>query len=391
MLGALIVFAIFILGQFVIHIQVRTYFLDDHFYELILSELRSRPTAYYSISDALFHELIGPTPFGLGYHFPLIFYIWLLVPSIGDIKWLYLVFALAGVVASYFAILAATKNSLVAFFSAAWMAYFLETGYFLMLDYWPVPVFLIGLALFLTKHHGWAAAAIGVTTLIKEVFAPFMVMASVYYLLAARREWIPYLHDLMIRHREGRNKFLSGAGKTRQAVAWISATIVVGSMYILNDIASYGFPPSAHAMVQQILGFEPGVLWLLFTEGYFRNPPLIPIVVAVALALIGIAFLDRDQKIIMLLSFVLLPLLIPTGVISTVPGATLANLGAIWVHLTSRWIAMSLVMVNLFWLTGAYNICKYIYFRLHILRLSLSRQSVNQVKATMESQRERRL
>jgi len=152
--------------------------------------------------------------------------------------------------------------------------------------------------------------------------------------------------------------------KTKLALVWIVVTSAVGFMYILNDIASReGGGLLLSGFIQtpatNMLGFEPGVLWLLFTEDYFTRPP-IPVILAVALALVGMAFLDKDQSIITYLSFAQLPLLIAMGVVTTEPGLTIA-VWRTWTNVPSRWIAMSITMVNLFWLVAPYALAKHIY------------------------------
>ncbi len=142
---AVMAFAIYLLGQQTIQAAVTTTFVDDHFHEMLLTDLRLNPMSWYAINAHLMRDIYGYTSLPFVTVFPLIFYIWLLVPNLSDIKWLYFAFALAGTAASYFAIYAATKQSLVAVLSAAWMTYFLEgvsgRQYYLMLEWWAICVF----------------------------------------------------------------------------------------------------------------------------------------------------------------------------------------------------------------------------------------------------------
>lgn len=335
-----------LLGQYTIQNNVQTFFLDDKYYEQILTTLRVHPTEYYSIAVTLYHQLYAPTLAII--HFPLIFYIWLLAPNIQDIKWLYLVFALAGTVASYFAILYVTKQRLVAVLSAAWMVYFLETKVYLMFEYWAITVFLVGLAFFVSERHVSAAMIIGLASLIKEVFAPFMVIASIYYLLLV-------LHTPS--HENGLAGFLQSREKrtpriVKRAIVWCVASSIVGLAYYINGVASQG----AESPVHFFRTFDPILLPVLFADSWFQYPP-IPVIVTVGLALIGISALLRlDQRIIVYASFTSMILLMLTagseGLISS------------WQEIqqsSPRYIAMSVALVNLFWLVGLYKIAKYIH------------------------------
>jgi hypothetical protein len=289
------------------------------------------------------------------------FYIWLLVPNVGDIKWLYLVFALAGTIASYFTVYSVTKQSLVALLSAAWMAYFLETPYYLMLEYWAISVFLIGLAFFVMKRHGCAAVAIGLAALIREVFAPFMLIASLYYLAASWKEWWPTVFHFFTGRRIETLKTLryTETRKMMEAYVWFAATCGVGLLYYLNGLPlTRNFAFFLNEPVHHALRFQPEVITLLFVW-YLRNPP-IP-VLAIALALIGMTFLRKDQRPIMYASFAALPLLMLLGVVR--PPFELPLRG----DNVPRYAAMSIAMVNLFWLTGPFKICERIYHMMHPL------------------------
>jgi hypothetical protein len=360
----LIVFASYFLWQYTIHSQVildvRRQTLDETFRMLILSQLHAHPTEYYSIADHFFRQIFtsqGPT---FSNDFPLMFYVWLLAPTIGDIKWLYFAFALAGTVASYFTIFATTKQRLVAFLSAVWVAYFLEITCYLAYEPWGVSIFLIGLAFFLMNQHVPAAITIGVSTLIYEVFAPFLLFASIYYLVVSIQD---RLNIVEIKKSRIMRPLTHHAKKTREAFVWIMATFVVGLLWYLNGFVSTGGRPNlSDAGFQQVLGFKPELFVLLFSGTYFRNPltigsfrGVIPIVLLpVVVALVGMTFLDLDKRIIVYASFAFIPLLIPFGIIrvgATVSISTVAE----------RWAVMSIAMVNLFWVAGLYRICKYVY------------------------------
>jgi hypothetical protein len=373
----LVIFASYILWQHAIHTEVAVYFTDDAFYRSILSELRVHPTDYYSITDSIYRRLYSSVGAIGGFvsYFPLMFYIWLLVPNVGDIKWLYMAFALAGTVASYFAVYSVTKQSLVAVLSAAWMAYFLETPYYLMLEYWGISVFLIGLAFFVMKRHVHAAVVISVATLIKVTCAPFMLFASLYYLAASWKEWWPIVFYFLTGRR--RETYRRGHyRKAREALVWIFATCIVGCGYYLNEHAAGArglAATGAGVMLHYPQGFRLEILAALFGGNYFLNPPL-PIIVTIVLALIGMTFLGKDQRPVMYASFAFLPLLIPAGVVQLL-GLTLANWP--WTIMPERWLGISMTMVNLFWLAGFYKIYEGIYRMIqHSLSPAAHRQSL---------------
>jgi hypothetical protein len=334
---------------------------------LILSQLRTQPTAYYSIADHFFRQvyMAGGPPFSND--FPLIFYIWLLAPTIGDIKWLYLPFALTGTVASYFAIYAATKNRLVGAFSAAWMAYFLQTEHYLTYEYWAASFFLVGLALFFMKHNVSAAIAMGVATILKEVFAPFLLFSSIYYLVNEGDRLLDRSSFAIGGHRMW--SLLRDIGKSK-ALVWTTVTCFTGLLWYINGFVSTGGKPQiTEAGFHNVAGFRPELLLLLFAGNQLRNPltlgslqgdggrpiVLLPAVVVIGLALIGMTFLDKDECVLLYASFAFLPLLVPFGIIRV------ANAIATTANLPARWIVMSITMVNLFWVAGLYRICKYVY------------------------------
>jgi hypothetical protein len=313
--------------------------------------MRVHPTDYYSIADSLYHQLYEPGPSPL-VHFPLIFYIWLLAPNIQDIKWLYLVFALGGTIASYFTVATITKQRLLAALSAAWVAYFLQTNIYFMFEYWAVTVFLIGLAFFVSERHVPAAAVIGVATLIKEVFAPFLVIASIYYvsqvILKNRREKGRWTF-LSLQEREARTLI-------NKAVWWM-ATLVVGIAYFLNGHASSGSFGSPIERVHFFRVFDPSVLTPLIYGPFFRYPPL-PLILTVGLAFIGMyALANWDHRIIVSISFAAMILMMVTSE------------GVPWeVGLPQRYISMPITLINLFWLVGIYKIAEYPVRRVSSLR-----------------------
>jgi hypothetical protein len=341
------VFAIYLLGQYTIQNDVQTFFLDDSYYEQILTALRVHPTEYYSIAVTLYHQLYAPTLAII--HFPLIFYIWLLAPNNGDVKWLYFVFALAGTVASYWAVASITKHKLLAILSAAWVAYFLETNFYFMFEYWGIAVFLVGLAFFVSERHAPAAMMIGLATLIKEVFAPFMLIASIYYLLPLVVSHLRMKTGLGVSSNQGKRE--SRSRIVKRAVVWCAASSIVGFAYYMNGVSSQGTESPVHFFRT----FNPSLLPVLFSDSWFQYPP-IPVIVTVGLALIGIsALLRRDQRIIVYASFASMILLMLTagseGLISS------------WEEIqqsSPRYIAMSVALVNLFWLVGLYKIAQYI-------------------------------
>ena len=366
LLIGLILFALHVLVGYITRTPVTTGLLDEIFRVSILSELRLHPADYYPIADHFFRQYYaggGPT---FSNDFPAIFYLWLLAPNIAEVKWLYLPFALAGVIASYVAVYAVTKQSVVAFFSGVWMSYFFETDHFLTYEYWAISILLIGLAFFFMNRHVPAAVAVGITSLLKEVFAPFLVIASLYYLIVSRKDWWPFVSSQVIeKHQKTRTAAggsVTGGSKLKEAVVWTSATCMVGLLWYVNGFVSTGGRISlARVPFSTPAGFEPQLLSLLFAPSpqaaFFRNPAgstILPLLIL--MALIGMAFLGKDQSIIIYTSFLLFPLLIPFGVVTLVHGkfATAANI-------PQRWIAMSIAMLNLLWLTGLYKICERIY------------------------------
>jgi hypothetical protein len=344
-LGGLVVFASYLLSQYTVHTKVQTFFLDDKYYELILAALRAHLTDYYSIAVNLYHQLYAPTIAMIP--FPLILYVWLLAPSIADLKWLYFGFAMAASIASYFTIATITKQRLLAALSAAWIAYFLETNVYLMFEYWAVTVFLIGLAFFVSERHVPAAVTIGVATLIKEVFAPFMLIASIYYvsqliLLKRKKDIALTLSSLQKRQAQ--------ILINKKLAAWCIATVVVGVAYFLNGLASGGAGEPIHFFVT----FDPSILPLLFAGSWFRYPPM-PLVLVVGLALIGMsAFASRDQRMIAYGSFAFMILLMLTA-----GGGGLITSWQAITQSSPRYVAMSIALVNLFWLVGLYKIAAY--------------------------------
>ena len=139
--------------------------------------------------------------------------------------------------------------------------------------------------------------------------------------------------------------------------------------YINGFVSTAGNPRIAEAGFHNVAGFKPELLLLLFGGTQLRNPLtfgslqgegghpiiLLPAIVVIALALIGMTFLDKDECIIMYAAFAFLPLLVPFGIIQV------GNAIATAANLPSRWIVMSITMVNLFWVAGVYKICKYVY------------------------------
>ena len=349
-------FVICLLGQYTLQNDVQTFFLDDSYYEQIVTALRVHPTEYYSIAVAFYHQLYAPTLAII--HFPLIFYIWILVPNNGDVKWLYFGFALASTGASYWAVESMTKQKLLAILSASWIAYFLETSYYFMFEYWAIAVFLVGLAFFVSERHASAAMMIGLASLIKEVFAPFMVIASIYYLLP-----LVLLHLRMkmgLGGSSNQGKRESRLRIVKKAIVWCVASSIVGLAYYMNGVASQGTESPVHFFRT----FDPSLLPALFSDSWFQYPP-IPVIVTVSLALIGISVLaHRDQRVILYVSFASMILLMLTaggeGLIST------------WEEIqqsSPRYIAMSVALVNLFWIVGLYRIAQYILRWLTALQL----------------------
>jgi len=350
---AFMTFAVCLLGQYTLENDVQTFFLDDKYYEMILTALRVRPFEYYSIAVALYHQLYAPTLAII--HFPLIFYIWLIVPTDSNVKWLYFAFALAGTVAAYWTVAVITKRRSLAILTGAWIAYFLQTGAYFMFEYWAITVFLVGLSYFVSERHVPAAVAIGLATLIKEVFAPFMVIASIYYALPIIQRFC--LKQLKIGEFFNKGKASARPQTIRQAIVWCLATSIVGLAYYQNGIASQG----TTSPVQFFRTFDLSLLPMLFSNSWFTYPP-IPVTLTVCLGLIGISTLARwDQRIIVYASFASIILLMLTagdqGLIST------------WEEIQQsapRYVAMSITLINLFWLIGIYKIIIYIGRKINI-------------------------
>src|SRR5208283_620841 len=126
----------------------------------------------------------------------------------------------------------------------------------------------------------------------------------------------------------------------------------VGLAYYMNGVASQG----TESPVRFFITFNPSLLPVLFADSWFQYPP-IPVIVTVGLALIGISALLRlDQRIIVYASFASMILLMLTagseGLIST------------WEEIqqsSPRYIAMSVALVNLFWIVGLYKISQYVH------------------------------
>jgi hypothetical protein len=366
---ALIVVASYLLGQSATHTDVTTALLDEGYRKMILLQLRDQPTTYYSIVDRLFRQLYSAQGPLFTNDFPLIFYIWLLAPEIEGVKWIYFIFALCGAVGSYFAVYAATRQGLVAFLSAVWIAYFLETEHLLMYENWAISVFLIGFAFFMLKRPLAAAVAIGIATLLKEVFAPFLVAASIYYLATSSKRWWPTIrytmgsrfssvtHEHLSRWRKAE---LQGDAQTKLALTWIVTTCSVIFLWALNGFVSTGgnVRLSHSPFTSNQWGVQLDVLPLLFSGGccYLHVLPPLPAVVVVGLGLIGIAFLEKDQKVITYASLVAVPLLILLGIVGYGSPYRSDNV--------PRWDALSITLVNLLWLVGPYKICEYAYHRL---------------------------
>lgn len=324
----LVVLVVCLLGQYTMPTSVQVNFLDDKYYKLILVELHVHPSNYYSIAVDLYHKMYAPTLAII--HFPLIFYIWLLAPTIDDVKWLYLVFAVAASVASYFTVLRMTQWRPLAFLCAVWIAYFLESPWYFMFEYWAIPVFLVGLAFFVSERNLPAAVIIGVATLIKEIFIPFMLIASIIYML----QWI----FLRLRKR-------STVTCVRRAVVWCIATIIVGAAYSINAIVSAG----ATSPYNFLETFDPSILLSLFAVYWFRYPP-IPIILALSFSLIGMTALTKwSQRIIIYGSFVSMILLMLTV------GESFFVSREELLQSSPRYIAMSITLINIFWLVGIYK------------------------------------
>jgi hypothetical protein len=373
LLTILIVFAAYIIGQYVAHTEVATELTtlatrDVIYRSMVLSELRFQPAAYYSITDHLYRQFYSAEGALFTNDFPLIFYVWLLAPSIEGIKWLYLPFAVAGTIASYVAVYAFTKQSLIAFLSGAWTAYFLETSHYLMLEYWAISIFLIGLAFFAMKHDVLAAMMIGVAILLKEVFAPFLLVASIYYLATGwRKAQSSSYHFAAHKHVIAEVKRLAADQSMRKAFVWILSTCVVLSIWYVNALMSTaGNVHLSHSpFTTNQPRFRPEALTLLFAAGccYDHVLPPIPVIIVIGLALVGIGFIERDHKIIMYASFVMFPVLILFGVLGYGSGFgeeyTFYNV--------PRWDALSITVVNLFWLVGLYKVGQYFYHEARIL------------------------
>jgi hypothetical protein len=224
------------------------------------------------------------------------------------------------------------------------------------------------------RRHVAAAVAIGVATLIKEVFAPFMIIATVYYLVTTRNDWWPsvrygfwawrtiFVHALIPSKEKQKEKLYQEklrGGITAETRVWITASCIVGFLFLLNGLASQGFTGAVTGgslPIHNPTGYHPEAISLIFDGGYFHNPP-IPVIAAIALAMVGIGFLDKDQRAIIYASYGLLPFLILFGAVG-------------WLNFVNyradnvpRYIAMSEAIVNLFWLIGAYKICEYAYCR----------------------------
>jgi hypothetical protein len=247
----------------------------------------------------------------------------------------------------------------VAVLSGAWMAYFLETNFYFMFEYWAVAVFLVGLAFYVSQRHAPAAIMIGLAALIKEVFAPFMMIASLYYLsqlvLPTRLRM-----KMGLGGPSNQGKRETRARIVKRTIIWCVASSIVGLAYYMNGAASHG----TESPVRFFRTFNPSLLLVLFGDFWFQYPP-IPVIVTVGLALIGITtLLRRDQRIILYASFASMILLMLTagseGLISS------------WEEIeqsSPRYIVMSITLVNLFWLVGLYKIAQYVHHWLTPFRI----------------------
>jgi len=219
---------------------------------------------------------------------------------------------------------------------------------------------LVGLAFFISERYASAAILIGVATLIKEVFAPFMLIASIYYLVPLVVSRLRMKNGLGGSSNQGRRD--SRLRIVNRAIVWCVASSIVGLAYYMNGAASQGTESPVHFFRT----FNPSFLPVLFADSWFQYPP-IPVIVTVSLALIGIsAMLRRDQRIIVYVSFASMILLMLTagseGLISS------------WEEIqqsSPRYIAMSVALINLFWLVGLYKVARYIQHWLTPFRISL--------------------
>lgn len=370
LLIALIVIVLSFLTQFELTTDAtKTIFTDEYYRKVILSMLREHPTAYYSIVDIVYRQMFSAGGVLFSNDFPLLLYLWLLAPTLADIKWLYLPFALAGVVGSYIAIYAVTGRNILAFLSGIWIAFYLETFHYLMYEPWAVSIFLVGLAFFLMRRHVLAATTIGVATLMKEVFAPFLLFASLYYLLISRHDWWPVIvnvfasgqRDAARQIKTMRAQPIKGWSEMKLAAVWITATFLTGLLWYVNGLVSTGgdihFSHSPFTTNKPELRLS--ALPLLFAGCCSQNALPFPTIIAVTLGLVAIFCLKQDQSIILYASFAFLPIMILLGVVGF--GGTGDYYRG---DNVPRWTAMSIAMVNLFWPAGIYKICEFIYKKL---------------------------
>ena len=350
---ALMIFASYLLGEYVASTHVLSHGGDESFYLSIFSSLRADPAGYYHIADHFFRiYYYNSAPLWMQ-NFPLIFYIWLVSPTTQELKWLYFIFALAATISSYFTIYLSTRRPEIAALSGAWIAYFLRTSNYLMIDYWGATLFLVGLPFFVARQHVKAAVIIGIAVLVKQTLAPFMAIAAIYYVWVRRKHFSSFLgyHSHKV-PRVPRTISRAPLAYATDSIAWSIGAISVGFAYYVNGLVSQG---TFQSPIHNSWGFDPNVLQVLFNGSFFVNPP-IPLLLAFPLAIIGLLALRSGQSIIAAVSFIIMPLLM---VFETV--GTETKIAVLAGAIASRWVLLTILFLNLFWLVGIYEVCLIIY------------------------------
>jgi hypothetical protein len=306
-----------------VHSEVRSQMWDDAFHLKILTELRARPWAYKEIYDRLYRQSYADVP-TIFSRTPFLFYIWLLLPDVQSIKWLYLTFSFSASLGSYFAIRSVTNSLLFGVFSALWMAWYMQKPFYLMFEYWAISIFLVSMAFFVKGHHRVAAILATMSALIKEVFAPFLVFAAGFYFLGRRK---------------------------REFVIWGLATLACGSIYLAYLLWTDSLGKQTVVYLAQ-LNPNLDLQGLFDVSSYFFNNPPLPMAANIILALIGMSVADKDQRRILYASFFFMPLLMFTAK-ENPPYTVSINVRDM---VLSRWLAMPITLVGLFWLAGIWRL-----------------------------------
>jgi len=170
------------------------------------------------------------------------------------------------------------------------------------------------------------------STLVKEVFAPFLLFAVGFYFL-------------------GRKK--------REFFIWGLATLAAGTIYLAYLLWTDSLGKQTVVYLAQ-LNLNLDLQGLFDVSSYFFNNPPFPIAMNIVLALIGMSVVDRDQRNILYASFLFMPLLMFTAK-ENPPYTASINVGAM---VLSRWLAMPITLIGLFWLTGLWRVSVEIIRRL---------------------------